>query len=117
MNTQLFDAFSDQSTKLLDPPRELSKLTIEKFEQLVSLQFASLREYTDLNIGQLKAAADIAGPKDVEAYLTKQQDLLKTMGEKMAGDVHAMMALGKEFTEEAQKIAFGGFALMPKPFS
>ena len=117
MNTQVFDTFNDQSVKLLAPPRELSKLTIDKLEQLVSLQIASLREYTDLNLGQLKAATDIAGPKDLEAYLTQHQEFVKTVGEKLAGDVQAVVALGKEFTEEAQKIAFKGIAVTPKGFA
>ena len=105
MNDQIFDGFKDQSAKLLGPARELNKLTIAKLEQLVSLQLASLREYTDLNLSQVKAATDIASPDDLKDYLGKQQDFLKTIGEKMAGDAQAMASLGKEFVEEAQKIA------------
>lgn len=108
MNDKIFGAFKGQPAELLGPSRELSKLTIAKLEQLVSLQLASLQEYTNLNLEQLKAAADISGPQDVQTYIAKQQDFLKTVGEKLAGDAHAIAALSKEFSEEAQKIAFKG---------
>ena len=105
MNDQVFDSFKDQSEKLMGPARELNKLTVAKLEQLASLQLASLREYTDLNLGQLKAAAEITGPQDLQDYFSKHRDFLKTLGEKLAGDAQAMATLGKEFMEEAQKVA------------
>ena len=114
MNDKVLDTFKDQSAKLLAPSNELNKLAIAKFEQLASLQLASLREYTDLNFGQLKAAANIACADDLQAYLAKQQEFLKTVGEKLAADAQAMAALGKEFTAEAQKITFKGFAATTK---
>ena len=110
MNEKIFDAFKDQSANLLGPLRDLNKLSIAKLEQLASLQLASLREYTDLHLGQLKAASEISSPEDLKAYLSRQQDFLKTLGEKLAGDAQAMAALGKEFTEEAGKVAFKGFS-------
>ena len=116
MNDQVFDTFKLESEKLLGPSRELNKLAVAKLEQLASLQLASMREYTDMNLRQLKAMTDIAGPEDLKDYLAKQQDFLKTVGEKLAGDAQAMATLGKEFTEEAQKIAFGGLAATTKNF-
>lgn len=104
MSDQLFDMYKSQSLNLLGPTRELSKLTISKMEQLVSLQLASLRDYTEMNLEQLKAAADISGPDELQDFIRKQQDYLKTVGEKLAGDAQAMAALGKEFSEEARKI-------------
>ena len=114
MNEKVFDAFKGQSENLLGPLRELNKLSITKLEQLASLQLASLREYTDLNLSQLKAAADISSPDDLKTYLSKQQEFLKTVGEKLAGDAQAMAALGREFTEEAGKVAFKGFGGITK---
>ena len=114
MSDKLLDAFTGQSAVLMGPSRELSKLTLNKLEQLASLQLASLREYTDLNLGQLKAAADISSPEDVKDYLAKQQEFLKTVGEKLAGDAQAMAMLSKEFAEEAQKIAMQGFSQVTK---
>jgi len=110
MNDQIFGAFTDQSAKLLGPSRELSKLTLAKLEQLVSLQFASLRELTELNLGQLRAAADIASPADLQNYVGRQQDFLKTVAEKLAGDAQAIAALGREFADEAKTIAMKRFS-------
>lgn len=114
MNDQVLDTFKGQSAKLLAPANELNKLAIAKFEQLASLQLASLREYSDLNFDQLKAASNIASAEDLKEYFGKQQDFLKTVGEKLAADAQAMAALGKEFTEEAKKITFKGFAATTK---
>jgi phasin family protein len=114
MNDQVLDTFKGQSAKLLAPSNEINKLAIAKFEQLASLQLASLREYSDLNFSQLKAASNIASAEDLKEYFGKQQDFLKTVGEKLAADAQAMAALGKEFTEEAKKITFKGFAATTK---
>ena len=114
MNTQVFDALSGQSAQMMGPARDLSKLAIAKLEQLISLQFASLRDYSELNLSQLKAAAEISSPKDLEAFLAVQQEFMKTVSEKMAGDAQAMAAISKDFAEEFQKIAFGGMAVMPQ---
>ena len=116
MSDDVIDTFKQESEKLLGPSRELNKLAVSKLEQLASLQLASLQEYTDLNLRQLKAMSEIAGPEDLQNYFTKQQDFLRTVGEKLAGDAQAMATLGKEFTEEAQKIAFGGLAATTQNF-
>jgi phasin family protein len=108
MTNQVFDSLKD-SAKLLGPSRELNKLAIAKLEQLVSLQLASLREYTDLNLSQLKAATDITDAEQLKDYIGRQKDLLKTVGEKLVADAQALAAIGKEFTQEAQKITMKGF--------
>lgn len=107
MNTQIMDSFKDQSEKLLAPSQALSKLMVGKLEQLISLQLASMGEYTELNIGQLKAAAEISNPEDLKEYIEKQRDYMKTVSEKMAGDAQAMVALVREFAQEAQQISLG----------
>ena len=121
MKDQIFGSFMGQSANLLGqsanllgPSRELNQLTLSKLEQLLSLQFASMREYTELNLGQLKSAAEITSPEDLKAYLGKQKDFMMTVSEKLAGDAQAMAAIGKEFAEEAQKIVMGGFAAATK---
>ena len=108
MNDQIFDVFRNPSVSFLAPSRELSKLALEKLEQLAAMQFAALRDYTDLNIGQMKAATELSGPEDLQDYFAKQQEFMKTVGEKMLGDAQALAAIGKEFVEEAQKIAMKG---------
>ena len=109
MDNKLLDSLKGQSAELLGPSRELNKLIISTLEQLTSTQLASLREYTELNLGQLKAAADISSPEDLKEYMEKQKDFLKTLGEKMAADAQALAMVGKEFLEEAQKISRRNF--------
>ncbi len=110
MANQIFDAFKNQPANLFGPSRELNKLAVAKLEQLVRLQLASLREYSDLNLEQLKAATDINDAAGLKDYFAKQRDYLKTIGEKLVADAQAMAALGKEFTQEAQKLATKGVA-------
>ncbi len=108
MKDKMFDSLTNQSANLLAPSRELNKLIIEKLEQITAMQFASLREYTNLNLGQLKALSDISSAEDLKEFVGKQQELLKTLGEKMSADALAMTTLGKEFMSEAQKIVVKG---------
>lgn len=115
MNEKMFGDFTAQVTNLLAPSRELNKLIISKLEQLTAIQLSSLREYADLNIGQLKAASEITTAEDLQEYYRKQQEFLRTLGEKLAADAQAMAAIGKEFSEEAQKIAMKGLSGPAKP--
>lgn len=108
MSHQLSDTLKDQSAKLLGPSVELNKLVIAKLEQLTALQLGSLRDYAELNFGQLKAASNVAGPEELQAYLKQQQEFLRTVSEKLAADAQALAALGKEFAAEAKNIAFKG---------
>lgn len=123
MSDQVFDSLKnqsakllDQSTKLMGPSRELNKLALSKLEQLLSLQLASLRDYTDLNMKQLKAAADIASAGDLKDYIGQQKEFLQTVGEKLVADAQALAAVGKEFTEEAQKLTLQGLGTTTKGF-
>jgi phasin family protein len=109
MSNQITDSLKDQSAKMLAPALELNKLAIAKLEQLTALQLGSLRDYAELNFGQLKAASSIASPEDLKDYLGKQKEFLRTLGEKLAADSQALAALGKEFTEEARKVTMMGF--------
>jgi phasin family protein len=114
MKDQILDTFKDQSEKMFAPSREMNKLAVSKLEKLASLQFASLREYTEMNLARLKAATDINTPEALQEYFAQQRDFMKTVGEKLTSDAKAMTELGKEFTEEAQKIARDGFAAAGK---
>ena len=114
MNDQIMNSLKGQSEKMLAPSRELNKLAVSKLEKLAALQISSLREYTDMSLGQLKAATDVAGPEGLQDYFSMQRDFMKTVGEKLTSDAKAMAELGKEFTTEAQKIARENFAAVGK---
>lgn len=110
MDDKLLGSLQGKSAELLAPSRELNKLIISTLEQLTATQFASLREYTELNLGQLKAAAEIRSTEDIQEYVRKQQDYLKTLGEKLAADAQALSAVGKDFIEQAKKLSSKGAA-------
>jgi len=110
MKEQILDTFKDQSEKMLAPSREMNKLAVAKLEKLAALQLASLREYTDMNLARLKAATEISSPEAFQQYFTQQRDFMKTVGEKLTTDAKAMTELGKEFSEEAQKLTRDSFA-------
>jgi len=113
MNDKFAKTFVDQRARMLEPSHALAKLTMAKLEQLVSLQMASLSDYADLNFNQIKAVTGISGPEDMKTYVEKQQEYLKTVAEKMAGDAQAATAISKEFAEEAREILTTGFAAEP----
>jgi len=114
MKEQILDTMKDQSEKMLAPSREMNKLAVAKLEKLAALQLASLREYTEMNLARLKAATDISSPETLQEYFTQQRDFMKTVGEKLTADAKAMTELGKEFSEEAQKVARDSIAAASK---
>ena len=110
MNEKILGAYQDQSDRFLAPVREFNSLAVAQFEKLAALQIASLQEYTELGLAQMKSASAVQNVADVQDYLTRQNDYLKIVGEKFAADVRGMVELSKEFTEDAQQIARDGFS-------
>ena len=71
----------------------------------MALQLASLETYYALGIANMKAALEVRDVTSLKDYTLAQNELVKTVGEKLTADVKAVTELTGEFNTEAQKIA------------
>ena len=110
MTGKIFGLYREQTDRFLNPAREFNKLAVAQFEKLAQLQLGSLQEYTELGLAQIKSASAVREVSDVQDHLSRQNEILKSVGEKFAADARAMFDLSRNFGEEAQQIAREGVA-------
>ena len=108
MTGKIFSLYSEQTNRFLNPAREFNKLAVAQFEKLAQLQLASVQEYTELGLAQIKSASTVRDASDVQDHLGRQNEILKSVGEKFAADARAMFDLSRNFGEETQQIARDG---------
>ena len=115
MNTNILSTMTEQSKNMMAVAQELNNLAVAEVEKVTALQLASLQNYADLGVNQLKGAAAVNDLESLRAYLSTQPELLKSVGEKMVADAQALTKIGVEFGVEAQKVLQGGLvAVAPK---
>jgi phasin family protein len=77
-----------------------NRLAVAQLERLVSFQQAALQGYVDLGLNRLKAAAEVAEPKDLQAFYAGQAEVAKTVGQKWADDAGGFAELLADFKVE-----------------
>jgi phasin family protein len=81
-----------------------NRLAVAQLERLVSFQQAALQDYVDLGLNRLKAAAEVAESKDLQAFYAAQVEVAKTVGQKWADDAGAFAELLADFKVEVVKL-------------
>lgn len=104
MNTEVFTTLTEQSEAVFAPIRKFNLLAVSKIEKLASLQLASLQDYSELGIAQLKAATEVTDIEGLQDYFRRQGDLLSAVREKYIADARALSELSGEFGVEAKKL-------------
>lgn len=95
----------EQYKAALAPVQKLTDLGVANVEKLAALQIKSIEVYSNLAISQLKAALSVQDIEGLKTYLADQQEVVKTVSEKLASDAKSVVELGEKFTAEAQKVA------------
>ena len=104
MNKELLSQLNEQARQILAPVQALNQLSIDSAEKLVALQVASLERYVALGFSQLRAASEVNDAEALQAYLGKQNELVKSVSEGFVGDAKAVAELGGEFSEKVQEL-------------
>jgi len=99
----------EQFKAVLAPVQKLNTLGIANVEKLSTLQIKSLEGYSKLAISQLKAALAVQDVAGFQAFLAEQQEVAKTVGEKLVADAKSVAELNEKFAAEAQKVAKESF--------
>jgi phasin family protein len=101
MKKEIPNALVEQTKKAFAPAQELNRLVIDNTEKLVALQLASVQSYFTLAFSQLKAALEVDDAEAFRKYIAKQNELVKSAGERFAGDAKTVVELGRDFSAKA----------------
>jgi len=105
MNDKTFNQYNEQFEKLfVGPARAYAKLAVDYTEKLVTAQIEATRAYTEVGLGQARAALEIKDTQGLQAYAEGQQKVAKDLGERVKGDAGKVVELNQEFVDEARKL-------------
>ncbi len=104
MNKEIFPTLVEQAKKTLAPAQELNRLVVDNAEKSVALQIASVQSYAALGFSHLGAALEVDDAEAFQAYIGKQNELIKSVSERLSGDAKAVAEIGSNFSAKAQKL-------------
>ena len=104
MNDVIPTTLVEQTKNVLAPVQELNRLVVDNTEKLVALQLASVQSYMALGFSQLKAALEVNDEEAFQKYIAKQNDLIKNISDRFAGDAKAVAELSSDFGAKALEL-------------
>jgi phasin family protein len=90
---------------MITPAQQFARLSLTNGERLYALQLEIAQNYIDIGVEQLKALTEVKDPESLQAFIAKQVDVTRNVGEKLIADTQAIVELGQEFNAETQKLA------------
>jgi phasin family protein len=82
-----------------------NKLAVANLEKLVAFQLSAVQSYVDLGIARMKAATEVNGPQDAQAFVNGQVESANAFRTKLMEDAKALADLFAGFKGEFEKFA------------
>ncbi|SEO97235.1 TIGR01841 family phasin [Aquisalimonas asiatica] len=108
MYTEMFEKTNAQVEQMLNPVRKAQSSMLDHVARLADFQVEAVKHYSELSIDNLRALKDINDPQSLQAYVTKQTEVAKSLGEKVTADMNEFVKINRGFAEELQKLAQDG---------
>jgi len=90
-------------TTMFGPARDFAGIALDHLEKLADLQQEAVNAYADIGIKQVRSALDINDQAGIRAFVEGQQNLARTVGERVKGDADKVAALNQATAEKVQK--------------
>lgn len=108
MYTEMFEKTNAQVEEMMNPLRKAQNTMLDHVARIADFQVEAVKHYSELSIDNLRALKDINDPQSLQAYVTKQTDVAKSLGEKVTADMNEFVKINRGFAEEMQKLAQDG---------
>ncbi|MCP1674057.1 phasin family protein [Natronocella acetinitrilica] len=105
MYAELFSKTTDQMQQLMAPARKMQEVMVEHVARLADFQMDSMKQYSEMTIGQLRSLQDVKSPEDFQQLMSGQSELLKGFTEQMSTDISELTKLQRDLSEELQKLS------------
>lgn len=112
MNTEIFDSFAVLPEKVFAQMQQYAELSMANCEKIFALQLEIAKSYSDLGVEQFKTFVEIKDAESLQAFVSKQSDVARVVGEKIISDVKAVTDLGIEINSDAKKLAQESISLV-----
>jgi len=105
-DTKQFDTTQFESM-FFAPARAFAALSVDFTEKMVNAQLDATKAYADTNMAQLRKLVEVKDAEGFKSFLEGQQQVAKSLTERVQGDAEKMTALQQEFAQESQKLSEG----------
>ena len=107
MNTysEALEKAYSQTGNFIGPMVKMNKTAVHNLEKVVDFQLKSWHKYVDFGMSQLKAAAEIDGPKALQSFMGQQMESANELRQYMIEDFKSLTELSSEIREDMSKIA------------
>jgi len=95
-----FEGLNEKAQSLFKPANKVGKLVVENVNELIEIQSKSLGAYTELGMGQAKAAMEIRDTESLSAFLKQQTEIAESVQTQFKGDIEKMSELATKATKE-----------------
>ena len=90
---------------LLSPMVNFNKMAAANLEKVLHFQQTAMQSYVNIGFDQLKAAAEVTSPKDMQVFLTSQVQAAVTLRLKMLDDLKALADIAAGIKTDLSKVA------------
>lgn len=104
MQNDLSNGFTEQASKMVEPLQKMQSAWVSNLQAFSNFQIKAMEDYAKLGMAQLKTAVDIKEPQDYQAYSSAQNELLKTVQEKVVEDNKQLTQMAQTFIGELDSI-------------
>lgn len=104
MYAEMLSALAGSFRNISRPAQKMNQMTIAHIEKVLAIQLESAKDYANLGIGHMKAAAEVNDPWSFVGYVAKQGAYATKLGEQAVADVQKIRQLGGDFIEKAQSV-------------
>ncbi|MFV8835482.1 TIGR01841 family phasin [Aquisalimonas sp.] len=108
MYTEMFEKTNTQFEQMLNPVRKAQSTMLDHVARITDFQMEAVKHYSELGIDNLRALKDVNDPQSLQAYVTKQTEVAKSLGEKVTADMNEFVKINRGFAEQLQKLAQDG---------
>ncbi|MBK1733742.1 hypothetical protein CKO15_00275 [Halorhodospira abdelmalekii] len=103
MNEEMLKQMTNQWGNYLEPARQLNGKALEHWEKMAEYQIDMARRYADVAVGQLREAATLQTPEQVQSYMRNSSELLRETSDRLVKDARTLTEMGQAMNEEMQK--------------
>ena len=105
MYTEIFDKTASQMQQFVEPLQQAQSKLVEHASRMADVQVAAFKQYSDLGMDTMQALTAIQDAQSLQAYVTKQTEVAKGVGERLTTDVNEFIKINRGLAEDMQKLA------------
>lgn len=105
MIVDLFSKSPVNPQTLLEPWVKTNRALAVNIEKIVAFQMNALKSYWDIQLNQMRAAAEITDIASLRDFYKRQAEIVKMLRQKMLNDTAALSDMAARFKAELDELA------------